>query len=81
MIHTERYAREDMTVAGATISQEDLVYLTLASANRDERQFAGPETLDLARTPNRHLAFGQGVHFCLGAPLAGLRDRSRSGNC
>jgi cytochrome P450 PksS len=42
----------------------------LAAANRDEAVFANSETLDIARDPNRHLGFGLGIHFCLGAPLA-----------
>lgn len=67
---TERYAREDITVAGVTIPRGELVLAVLASANRDERQFANPDRLDLARTPNHHLAFGQGIHYCLGATLA-----------
>ena len=72
---TERYAREDVTIAGTTIPQGELVFAGLASANRDERQFPDPERLDLAREPNRHLAFGQGVHYCLGAPLARLEGQ------
>jgi cytochrome P450 len=47
----------------------------LASANRDETQFARPDALDLSRDPNRHLAFGLGIHYCLGAPLARLEGR------
>jgi cytochrome P450 PksS len=74
-VATERYAREDTLINGTTIPQGELVYLALASANRDERQFANPDTLDLTRAPNRHLAFGQGVHFCLGAPLARLEGQ------
>ena len=74
-VATERYAREDTTIAGTTIPQGELVYLGLASANRDERYFPDPDVLDLSRAPNRHLAFGQGVHFCLGAPLARLEGQ------
>jgi cytochrome P450 len=64
---TERYAREDVEIGGVTIPRGDLVYAVLASANRDERQFSEPNVLDLSREPNRHLAFGLGIHFCLGA--------------
>jgi cytochrome P450 PksS len=69
---TERYALEDVLISGATIPRGGLVYVVLASANRDERQFQNPDTLDITRQNNRHLAFGQGVHYCLGAPLARL---------
>ena len=72
---TERYAREDVAIAGVTIPRGELVLVALASANRDERQFADPDTLDLTREPNRHLAFGMGVHYCLGAPLARLEGQ------
>ncbi|WP_445154525.1 cytochrome P450 [Arthrobacter sp. Hor0625] len=48
----------------------------IGSANRDERQFPRPGEFDVERTPNRHLAFGHGVHFCLGAPLARLEART-----
>ena len=64
-----------MTIAGVTIPRGEMVFAVLASANRDERQFDHPDTLDLSREPNRHLAFGQGVHFCLGAPLARLEGQ------
>jgi len=72
---TERYACEDVTIGGVTIPRGEMVFAVLASANRDERQFDCPDTLDLTREPNRHLAFGQGVHFCLGAPLARLEGQ------
>lgn len=72
---TERYAREDLTLRGVTIPKGELVLAVLASANRDEAQFNYPQRLDLARNPNRHLAFGQGIHFCLGAPLARLEGQ------
>ncbi len=69
---TERYAREDVALGGTTIPRGALVYAVLGSANRDERQFPDPDILDLTREPNRHLAFGLGIHYCLGAPLARL---------
>ena len=47
----------------------------LTSANRDERQFTEANTLDLARTDNQHVAFGFGVHYCVGAPLARLEGQ------
>jgi cytochrome P450 len=67
---TERYAKEEFTISGVTIQQGDLVIVGLGAANRDPEQFANPDTLDIYREPNRHLAFGQGIHYCLGAPLA-----------
>jgi cytochrome P450 PksS len=72
---TDRFAREDMTLAGVTIPRGELVFAAIGSANRDERQFANPDTLDITREPNRHLAFGLGSHFCLGAALARLEGQ------
>jgi cytochrome P450 len=72
---TERYAREDITIAGVSVPAGALVYAVLASANRDERQFPDPDRLDLSRDPNRHLSFGLGIHYCLGAPLARLEGQ------
>jgi cytochrome P450 len=72
---TDRYAREDVEVAGVTIPRGELVYTVLASANRDERQFPNPDTLDLTRDPNKHVAFGNGIHYCLGAPLARMEGQ------
>jgi cytochrome P450 PksS len=69
---TERFTREAVTVANVTIPRGELVYAVLASANRDERQFPNPDAIDITREPNRHLAFGLGIHYCLGAPLARL---------
>jgi len=69
---TERFAREDSEVGGVTIPRGSTVYAVLASANRDERQFSNPDAVDVAREPNRHLAFGLGIHYCVGAPLARL---------
>jgi len=69
---TERYPREDTCVAGVTIPRGELVFAVLASANRDEEQFENPDRLDLGREPNPHVAFGYGMHYCLGASLARL---------
>jgi cytochrome P450 PksS len=72
---TERYAREDVTIAGVTIRRGEMVLAVLASANRDERQFPNADVLDLGREPNKHLSFGLGTHFCLGASLARLEGQ------
>jgi len=65
-----RMAREPVIFGSVTVAPGELVAPVLGSANRDERQFKDPDALDIEREPNRHLAFGQGPHFCLGAPLA-----------
>jgi cytochrome P450 len=73
---TERYAREDVEIAGTTIPRGELVLAVLGSANHDEREFGDPDVLNLTRNPNRHLAFGRGgVHHCLGAPLARMEGQ------
>lgn len=69
---TERFVREAVTLPGVSIPKGELVLTVLASPNRDEAQFTRPDALDLARQPNRHLAFKQSAHYCLGAPLARL---------
>ena len=71
-LSTERYALQSVDIASSTIPAGALVLGMIGSANHDEVQFAHPELLDLGRTPNPHLAFGQGIHYCLGAPLARL---------
>jgi cytochrome P450 len=73
---TERYAREDLEIGGTTIPRGEMVLAVLGSANRDGRHFEDPDALNLARDPNRHLAFGRGgVHHCLGAPLARMEGQ------
>lgn len=67
-----RVAVEDIGLQGRTIRRGDRVFTMINAANRDPRQFAEPDRLDLARANNRHIAFGYGIHFCLGAPLARL---------
>jgi len=74
-VSTERYAREAIEIAGVVIPPGALVYGVLASANRDSKEFDDPDRLDLGREKNRHLAFGQGIHYCLGAPLARLEGQ------
>src|SRR5262249_23489960 len=72
---TDRYPREDVTIAGVTIPRGEMVFAVIASANRDERHFTNPDSLDITREPNKHLSFGQGSHFCLGAALARLEGQ------
>jgi cytochrome P450 PksS len=72
---TERFARESLSIGGMPVARGDQVLVVLASANRDARQFRDPDRLDVKREPNRHLAFGQGIHYCLGAPLARLEGQ------
>ena len=69
---TERYAREDLKIQGVTIPRGDMTLGVIGSANRDETVFANADQLDITREPNKHLSFGQGIHFCVGAPLARL---------
>jgi len=67
-----RFATQDTEFAGQQIKQGDVIIIVVASANHDEAQFSDPDELDIARTLARHLAFGYGIHVCLGAPLARL---------
>ncbi|MDU0292691.1 cytochrome P450 [Saccharothrix longispora] len=62
-------------LGGVEIPADRMVLLWPGAANRDERRFADPHAFDVRRDPNPHLAFGRGVHFCLGAPLARLEGR------
>jgi cytochrome P450 len=70
-----RQTRRDVEVRGRTIPAGKLVLLMLGSANRDPRQFPDADRFDIGRDPNPHVAFGHGVHFCIGAPLARLEGR------
>lgn len=69
---TSRWVRREISLHDHVLSLGDLVRVVIASANRDEAQFARADMLDITRTDNRHLAFGLGSHYCLGAPLARL---------
>ena len=59
-------------VGGTEVAPGELVFVIIAAANRDPGAFANPDTFDIARSPNHHLSFGEGIHFCIGAPLARL---------
>jgi cytochrome P450 len=67
---TARTPTEDVTIGGRTIGKGEIVMPFLGAADRDPAQFPEPDRLDITRTDNRHIAFGWGIHFCLGAPLA-----------
>jgi len=69
---TVRTCAAEANVGGTDIAVGELVFVILAAANHDPRRFPNPDTFDVARTPNDHLAFGEGIHFCLGANLARL---------
>ena len=70
-----RYALEDVELSGQRIPTGSTVLVSIASANRDDRIFDHPEVFDIARPPNPHIAFGLGIHYCLGAPLARLEAK------
>jgi cytochrome P450 len=67
-----RYTTEPVSIAGVEIPAQQVVILSLSSANRDESRFASPGSFDVDRDTGGHLAFGHGIHYCLGAPLARL---------
>jgi cytochrome P450 len=69
---TGRIALEPVEIGGHRIGKGRIVLLLLGSANHDERRFTDPERLDVGRSPNPHLSYGGGIHFCLGAALARL---------
>ena len=75
MVGTARWASEDIEMHGKVIAKGDLVWISLMAANTDPARFSVPEELDITREENEHLAFGKGIHFCLGAPLARLEGR------
>jgi cytochrome P450 len=72
---TDRIAREPLEIGGLGIEPGQTVTVVLAAANRDPAQFPEPDRLDLGRRDNRHVAFGQGIHFCVGAALARLEGQ------
>src|SRR2546430_8335603 len=70
-----RQTKTDVELAGQHIPANHVVLAWTASANRDPARFLDPDRFDIEREPNRHLAFGHGIHFCVGAPLARLEAR------
>lgn len=70
-----RVTNAQTELGGRTIGADQLLMVWIGAANRDPRQFSQPHTFDLDRDPNPHLAFGRGIHFCVGAPLARLEGR------
>jgi cytochrome P450 len=72
---TARIPSEDLTIGGRTIPKGEMVMPFLGAADRDPAQFPDPDRLDITRADNRHIAFGMGIHFCLGAPLARMEGQ------
>jgi cytochrome P450 len=75
IIFLSRVVAVDMTLAGVELAAGELIQLSLASANRDPAEFEEPDRFDVARVPGRHLSFGYGPHFCLGANVARMEAR------
>jgi cytochrome P450 len=73
--HTGRICREDVVIGGKLIRKGEAAMAVMAAGNRDPERFSDPDTLDLERKDNRHLAFGWAAHFCFGAPLARMEGR------
>jgi len=71
-----RFARMDLQLSGVSIPRGAAVVAAIASANRDETRFTHPDALDITRSPNKHVAFGFGAHYCIGAPLARLEAKA-----
>ncbi|MGW5688096.1 cytochrome P450 family protein [Nonomuraea sp. NPDC003754] len=72
---TPRFAAEDLEIAGTRIPRGAMVHISLGAVGRDPAVVAAPDTLDITRADTRHLAFGHGIHFCLGAPLARMEGQ------
>jgi cytochrome P450 len=75
MVGTGRWASEEIEMHGTVIAKGDMVWISLMAANTDPEHFSAPEELDITREENEHLAFGKGLHYCLGAPLARLEGQ------
>jgi cytochrome P450 len=77
---TFRIALEDMEIAGTPIPKGSFVHISIGAAGRDPKAFDRAESLDVAREDNRHVGFGHGLHFCLGAPLARMEGQIAFGS-
>ena len=72
---TVRFTKQPMQLGGTEIPAKAFALMIVAAANRDPAQFKDPEKFDITRDPNDHVAFGEGIHFCIGAPLARMEAR------
>ena len=72
---TERFAREDVAIGDTVIPKGEMVMVVIAAADHDPEWFPEPDALDITRADNKHLAFGKGIHHCLGAPLARMEGQ------
>jgi pimeloyl-[acyl-carrier protein] synthase len=77
---TGRLLTDDVELSGQTIPKGEFVLPLLGAANHDPAQFTNPQDLDITRNPNPHVAFGRGIHFCLGAPLARVEGQIALGS-
>ncbi len=75
-----RFTRREVAVDGRSIPPGKMVLPMIGAANRDPRQFVEPDRFEIARNPNPHIAFGHGIHFCIGAALSRLESRIALGD-
>jgi cytochrome P450 len=75
IIFLSRIVREDLTLAGLALRRGEMIHVSLSSANRDPAQFPDPDRFDVTRANSRHLTFGWGMHFCLGASIARMEGQ------
>jgi cytochrome P450 PksS len=74
-LSSPRWASEDIPMHDQVIRKGEMVFVSLIGADTDPQQFPDPEVLDIMRQENQHVAFGKGIHYCLGAPLARLEGQ------
>lgn len=81
VLSLSRRVKRDIEIGGITIRKDDIILPLLASANHDETKFLNPHLFDIKRNPREHLAFGDGIHYCLGSQLARLQARVAFEEC